>query len=303
MIASRLAEVVLPCDLFSLSAACWMKRQRRVKLLIYDAREVYTELPGVARKPVAKWIWRRLERRGLTATDLVLATGPRDIQTICDIHHFLPRPVLVRNLPWKMPEIPRDRSLLIPYGIPTDAKVLVYLGGLQEGRGLRLLLDIVPFFPNDFHLLFIGDGILRSDLERRVSELGLKSVVHFVGALPSEEALRLVAACDVGYSLIEPISRSYELALPSKLFEYMMCGIPVVSSRLEQVVDLFETEEWITFVDVNEPNSIRHGIEQAIVNEQNSTFRDRERSLALSEYHFEHDAAMLLTIMDKLLLS
>ncbi|HEX5317042.1 MAG TPA: glycosyltransferase [Candidatus Kapabacteria bacterium] len=301
MVASRSVDVVLPCELFSLSAARWMKRKRRVKLLIYDAREVYTELPDVARKPIAKWTWRWLERRGLTTTDLVLATGPRDIQTICDIHHFLPRPILVRNLPWKMSEIQRDRSLLIPYGIPTDAKVLVYLGGLQEGRGLHLLLSVVPFLPKDIHVLLIGDGILRSKLEHLAFELGLKPIVHFAGALPSEVAIRLVAACDVGISLIEPISRSYELALPSKLFEYMMCGIPVVSSRLEQVVDLFEKEEWITFTQVSDPNSIRQGIEHAIVNEQNSTFRDRERSLALSEYHFEHDAAMLLTIMDKLL--
>jgi len=301
-IAGRVADAVMACDLFSLSSAASMKRRGRAPLLIYDAREVYTELPGVARKPVAKWIWKRLERRGLAATDFLLVTGPRDVQAICDVHHFLPRPVLVRNLPWRDPNIPHEKDILIQYDIPSEAKSLVYVGGLQEGRGLEKLLRAIPTLSLEgIHLLLIGNGLLRSHLEAVVSELGLASSVHFAGALPSEEALRIAAACDAGICLIEPISRSYELALPSKLFEYMMCGIPVVSSRLEQVTDLFEKEVWISFVDVNNPKSIRQGIETALAHSRNAALRERERSLALTEFHFEHDAESLFAVLDRLL--
>jgi glycosyltransferase involved in cell wall biosynthesis len=303
-VQSRTVDVVVACDLFSLSAAARMKQKGMAQLLLYDAREVYTELPTVARKPFAKAIWKIVERRGLALTDIVLATGPRDIQAICDIYSFLPRPVLVRNLPWRVEELRPDRSLLDCYGIPSDATVLVYVGGLQKGRGLNILLEAISFLSlNNLHLLLIGDGLLRNLLELRVAELGLDRIVHFAGALPSEEALRLVAACDGGISLIESISRSYELALPSKIFEYIMCGIPVVSSRLGQVTDLFKTEEWITFVDVNDPNSIRQGIETSLASGRNSVLRERERSLALSEYHFEHDAAALVTSIDRCLSS
>ncbi|HZK76703.1 MAG TPA: glycosyltransferase [Candidatus Kapabacteria bacterium] len=302
MIAGYSADVVLACDLYSLSATRRMKQHGKSQLLLYDAREVYTELPTVARKPLSKLFWKWVERRGLAATDVLLTTGPRDIQAICDVHSFLPRPVLVRNLPWRALDLRGDRRLLKPYGIPSDAKVLVYVGGLQEGRGLEILLKALSLLPPTIvHVLLIGDGILRPQLERNRSELGIESIVHFAGALPSDEALRLAAACDVGLSLIEPISRSYELALPSKLFEYMMCGIPVVSSRLEQVTDLFEKEGWITFVDVSDPNSIQKGIEAALANAQHPALRERLRSLALSEYHFEHDAAKLLTLLDTLL--
>ena len=297
---SRSADAMLACDLYSLSAARRMRLRGRAQLLIYDAREVYTELPTVARKPLAKMFWKRAERQGLAAADLMLSTGPRDVQAICDVHHFIPRPVLVRNLPWRSPDLAPEKNLLVQHGVPAGATVLAYVGGVQEGRGLERLFRVLPTLSSKgVHVLLIGDGVLRSHLEAVVSELGLTSTVHFAGARPSDEALRMAAACDAGISLIEPISRSYELALPSKLFEYMMCGIPVVSSRLEQVTDLFASEDWISYADVNDPNSIRQGIESAIANAKNPALRDRERSLALSEYHFEHDAGKLLALIDR----
>ncbi len=289
-VRNRFADVVMACDLFSLTQARRMKNLSNAKVLLYDAREVYTELPHVADHPIKKWIWRRLERRGLMETDFVIVTGPRDVQAICNVHDFLPRPVMVRNLPWHEDNLERDRSLLTRFGIPPDVTVAVYVGGLQEGRGLPKLVQVFQALPEK-HLLLIGDGKLRQGLE-----LMATPNVHFAGAVPAEEAMRLVASCDAGISLIESISPSYALGLPSKVFEYMMSGIPVVSSRLLQVLDLFEREQWIFFVDVNDPTSIRRGIESAFAT-GHSPIRDRERSLALAEYHFAHDAEKLLTLL------
>ena len=300
-VRTKYADVVFACDLYSLSAAAWLKRHKRVQFLIYDAREVYTELPTVAKKPIAKFIWRTLERQGLAITDIIVTTGPHDIQAICDVHKFLPRPVLVRNLPWYNPNLISDRSLLDRFGIPREASVFVYIGGLQEGRGLKKLVQAVENGErrenNQPHILLIGDGILKAELEDLAQKLGVAKRIHFAGVIPSEEAIGLAAACDVGVSLIEPISRSYELALPSKLFEYMMAGIPVVSSKLQQVIELFENERWITFVDVADPVSIKEGMNKALVN-STSELREVERDLAHNEFHFERDAALLLEAMD-----
>jgi hypothetical protein len=76
-----------------------------------------------------------------------------------------------------------------------------------------------------------------------------------------------------------------------------MAGIPVVSSYAEQVSDLFGKEEWITFVDVINPQSIKNGLEKGFANSENETLRTRERDLAMQEYHFEHDAEVLRRVM------
>jgi glycosyltransferase involved in cell wall biosynthesis len=295
---SKRVDVVFACDLYSLSAARSMKRNGQAKVLIYDSREIYTELPAVARRPIVKLVWRNLERRGLSDTDILIVTAPLDAQVICDIHGFLPRSVLVRNLPWLEADIVRDRSLLDRFGIPREARVGVYVGGLQQGRGLEKLIDsFIAFKSENKHLLLIGSGALRMQLEQQVKQNDLTKIVHFAGWMPADDALRMTAACDLGITLVEPVSRSYELALPSKLFEYMMAGIPVVSSRVEQVSDLFDNEEWITFVDVENPQSIRDGLAKAFANSENQSLRTRERDLAMSEFHFEHDALVLTRAM------
>jgi glycosyltransferase involved in cell wall biosynthesis len=113
----------------------------------------------------------------------------------------------------------------------------------------------------------------------------------------SDEALRIVSACDVGISLVELDSPSYKLALPSKQFEYMMCGVPIVSSRIPQVLDLFRNEEWMTFVDERDVHSIRNGIQKALADSERLDLRAREKAIAMNEYHFEHDAVALAAAM------
>jgi glycogen(starch) synthase len=298
-VKGKIATAVMACDLYSLSVAVSIKRSGRAEILFYDAREVYTELPTVARKPLAKAIWKRVERRGLRHTDIVVATGPQDVQAILSVHRFLPRTVLVRNLPWRDETLMRDDAIRQRYGIPKEARTLVYIGGLQIGRGLESLINAIPLIRDDCKLLVIGIGALKSNLEKVVTDLQLQNRVFFIGALPSEEAMRVIASCDVGISLIEPISRSYELALPSKLFEYMMAGLIVVSSPLDQVVELFPNEPWLVFANPSDIGSIAKSVDEAIAKVANATLRQKERELALSQYHFERDAVELLEVLEQ----
>ena len=290
VIREKRADVVMACDLYSLSAAARMKRTGRVQALIYDARELYTELPTVAKRPISKLVWRTLERLGLLRTDIVIVTAPNDANAILKVHNFLPRPALVRNLPWRETELSPDRAVLDQFNIPMGAKVAVYLGGLQDGRALEKLIEAMNSSPH--HLLFIGDGNLRTKMEARASKN-----IHFAGSMQSDEALCIVAACDVGICLVEPVSESYKLALPSKHFEYMMCGVSIVSSRLASVMDLFRDEEWVTFVDESDVNSIINGVQKAFAISERIDLREREKSLGLKEYHFEHDAKTLMNVL------
>lgn len=292
----RRADVVMACDLYSLSAAAWMRGNGRAAHLIYDAREVYTELPAVAGKPIRRAIWRRLQRKGLAKTDLMIVTAPHDLQAILNVHSFVPRSLLIRNLPWKNEALTKDRAHLAAYGIPVDSKVVVYVGGLQQGRGLEASIASIKSI--QVLLLLIGDGAIRDSLEKCAIAEGVSDRVHFAGAMPSNKALEIAAACDAGLVLVEPISKSYELALPSKLFEYMMAGLPVVTSRMQHVLELFEGQPWIEFVDIT-PDSIRVGITKVLERPQPSEASQLERQLALDQYHFETDAAPLLALLKR----
>lgn len=295
-IRTKRADVVMACDLYSLGAAVHMKRAGNAKHVIYDSREVYTELPTVAHRPLVKWAWKRYERKHIDDVDLMLVTGPHDADAIRRVHSGIPRTVLVRNLPWRT-ELIRDRSLLRQYGLSPDIDTLIYVGGLQRGRGLTKLITAMRSLEEQ--LLIVGAGELEDELRALATGYHLDHRVKFAGAVPAEDAMNLIAACDAGVSLVEPISESYALALPSKVFEYMMSGIPVLSSRLRQVIELFEREEWIEFVDVNDDTDIERGIRAVLAKAGSHELSERTRALAMEKYHFAADASRLIDVLQK----
>jgi glycosyltransferase involved in cell wall biosynthesis len=140
------------------------------------------------------------------------------------------------------------------------------------------------------NLLVIGSGVIETELRQLVEGEQLSDRVVLAGALPSDEALDVVAACDAGLSLIEPISESYALALPSKIFEYMMAGLPVLSSRLVHVEELFAKEPWIHFTDVTSSSAIEAGLRELLDIIGQPQLAEREKELARTQYNFGADA-------------
>ena len=63
----------------------------------------------------------------------------------------------------------------------------------------------------------------------------VKKKVVFTGSIPNDELLKYTLCADIGFSLIQPVSDSYKQALPNKLFEYALCGVPVIASDLPEM--------------------------------------------------------------------
>lgn len=82
--------------------------------------------------------------------------------------------------------IPADElaRLRAKHAIPPDAKVVGTAVRFEPEKGLEYLVDAMPAIraaiPN-VHLLMVGDGSLRSELEAHVARLNLADRVHFVG--------------------------------------------------------------------------------------------------------------------------
>lgn len=87
------------------------------------------------------------------------------------------------------------------YGIgPLDPMVL-FVGRLSVQKGPDLLLEAVPGILNrrgDAKVVFVGDGHMRGDLERRCHELGVSHAVRFLGAMdPHGDLINLYKSADV----------------------------------------------------------------------------------------------------------
>lgn len=95
-------------------------------------------------------------------------------------------------------------------------------------RGLPRLVERIP----DLVYLIVGDGPFRSELERLVSELGVREHVVFAGFVPEPE---LPSFYRVARAMVIP-SREFRERLPVEGFgivyvEAAACGVPVIGGR------------------------------------------------------------------------
>ena len=109
------------------------------------------------------------------------------------------------------------------------------------GRGLLPTIRSLQYNINVV-LCILGSGDFKEVLVKEAKALNVEDRVIFCGNIPYDELHEWTCSADIGISLIEPISFSYELALPNKLFEYCMARIPSIASDLpaiRKVVDAY----------------------------------------------------------------
>lgn len=287
-------DLVFSCELYSLRASAWLKRRSGGKL-IYDAREIYTGLPTLLHKPVKRWFWKRWEASGLATTDTVIITAPHDGNEITRVHGFLVESLLVRNLPMTSSLPKRNNYLRERFpGIGNERKVLVYVGGLQDDRGLPEMIEAMTSLREEMAFVLIGSGSLQKLLQAKVESEGLTKDIFFHPSIESDDVLSVLASADLGISLVDIRSLSYSFALPSKIFEYIRAGIPVLTTNLSEVRELIGTQRWIRYTNLDTQSIVEniHGLA--------TLSTGPEEIQAISEgFAFENDVEPLFDLLDK----
>jgi glycosyltransferase involved in cell wall biosynthesis len=107
-----------------------------------------------------------------------------------------------------------------------DACVVLYAGLHGLAQGLDQVLDAAETLGTNakLRLVLVGDGPAKEKLMQHARERGLSNV-RFLDPLPSDQVPPLVAAADI---LIVPLATHIPGATPSKLYEAMASGRPVV---------------------------------------------------------------------------
>lgn len=115
------------------------------------------------------------------------------------------------------------------YGIPSDRKVLLYVGRLQEYKRPLEAVELLEKLSHDdsskYFLLMIGSGELESALKDRIKAGNLEQLVKLIGRVPNSEMKDIFRACDyfVNFNRVE----IYGMAI----LEAMANSCPVVAMR------------------------------------------------------------------------
>ncbi len=223
-------------DLYTLPLAAHLARRHRA-CLFYDARELFFALASLRRRPVAQRILQWVEQHYIRSVHRCITSGWLDAEELQKRYHLQHAPLVLLNVP-PYRVLPRTDRLRHHLRLPAETIVLLYQGAVLEGRGLEHAIRLLCRVP-EAELCILGDGAHRASLEALARQFNVAARVHWLGWRPYDELLEWTASADIGLALIEPISHSYELALPNKVFEYCMAGIPTVATALPALRELF----------------------------------------------------------------
>ena len=113
--------------------------------------------------------------------------------------------------------------------------VVLFLGGLHEGRHPELLIKALPSIVNEvkhLELLFVGEGPDKSKLLSLANHLGVSDCVRFVGSVSHSMVPEFISLADV---TVGPLTVAYHSTMygstPRTVSEYMACEKPVVVPR------------------------------------------------------------------------
>ncbi|HWG23940.1 glycosyltransferase [Actinospica sp.] len=142
------------------------------------------------------------------------------------------RRLVVRNLP--------DMTLLPERGALDGIPRALYVGDVRDSRGLFTMLEAIEQAPE--WLLDVVGPVAARDKERldawRASSPAAERVkMH--GRMPPAAAWQLARGAWVGMSLLHS-TPAFESAIPSKIYEYLACGMPVLSSPIKRAAELVE---------------------------------------------------------------
>src|SRR5688572_3328507 len=175
---------------------------------------------------------------------------------------------VVMNSPDETIFFPRERTTPGSPGAAAQPFVVMYHGSLVERNGLALAVEafsnVRRTIPSaELHIYGSRNAFLERVMES-VRERGLEGSVRYLGPKPLEEIVKAIEACDVG---IIPNQRSIftELNTPTRIFEYLALGKPVIAPRSPGITDYFD-EDSLLFFELGSAEDLGRRIEYAFHN-------------------------------------
>ncbi len=129
---------------------------------------------------------------------------------------------------------------------PGSEVVVGFSGTFGAWHGIPTLTRALPMVVEArgcVHWLLMGDGPERVLIDRAIEQGDLRRSVTLTGMLPHAQMPDYLAACDI---LVSPHGTQVDggefFGSPTKLYEYMAMGRPIVASRVGQIAEVLSDE-------------------------------------------------------------
>ncbi len=265
--------------------------------VIYDVHEDYRGtiltkhwLALPLRKPVAQ-LFNSLEKWAASRLDYTIAATDDISAKFASIG----RVTAIRNYPTLGVIEANVRHVA---GEPT----LVYAGGLTQTRGISEIVQAMAHLNSARKAKLVLYGKFEpAGYQEVVQALRGSDRVEYQGWVKPEELWQKLAQASIGIVCLHHVSQ-YTVALPTKLFEYMAVGLPVIASNFPLWKEIVEGNNCGLTVNPLDPEEIARAIEYLLDHpEESREMGENGRRAVAEKYNWEKESQRLLALYQELL--
>ncbi len=277
----------------SVASHRWRQRQQKPTIITpHGMLDPWAVRNARWKKRLAGWLYENAHLRGAACLHALCASEAEAIRA-----YGLRNPIcIIPNGIDPLADLPANPP---PWAasLPTDAKVLFYLGRLHPKKGLSHLLRAWAAVRSEsgqavWHLVIAGwdQGGHEAKLKAQAQQLGISTRVHFVGpqfGVAKHAGYRHADAC---------ILPSLSEGLPMTVLEAWSHGLPVLMTPQCNLPEGFQTQAALR-IDP-EPERIAQGLTAlfAMPDHERTAMGEHGRALVAQRFTWSHIAQQMLSV-------
>lgn len=165
---------------------------------------------------------------------------------------------------------PRDEALAASLGL-SDKTVVGYVGTHGMAHALDTLLEAAGILARepamrDVRFMFLGDGAQKAALKAAAAAAGLGNVL-FLDSVPRSEVVRYWSLVDIAVIHLKR-TELFKTVIPSKLFECMAMGLPVLHGVAGESADIVTREGCGLLFQSESAEELAEGVRRLVADPQ-----------------------------------
>lgn len=274
---------------------------RRYGKVIFDMHENTPKqleskewLPVPVRIPTAR-IFSCLEQLLLRDVPVIFAekSYPKEYQ-------WIKKSAVVLNMPR-----PENLLRIAEKTRKREVFTLGYIGEIAEKRGSMTMLKALEILKRgglSFFFEFIGHAspCHEKKLRETAREYGVEDRVRFRGYMPNEEGMKITAEWHAGLAVLENVP-NYTGSYPTKLFEYMLLGLPAIISDFPLYRQLAGENQFIYTVPPGDPGALAAAIQKVMDIPAGREDFEKNALLAAKKYSWTEEEKKLVAFVREIL--
>ncbi len=285
----------------------WLQRWTG-RPVVYDAHEHYPDailirewIPMPVRKSISK-LFDFIELRfGALFSTILVA----DDEVEARFKKISPRVVKLYNFPLLTTFQARQGEKAESAERPNS---VIHLGLLTKERGIWIMLDAISALIKTYNmgvtLTLIGRPsslTLEKQVKDCIRERNIANNIELVGQVPYIEVPKYTRSARVGWVPLQPIEK-HRKNVPTKMFEYMACGLPIVASDLPPIRQFMSDLNCGLLVDPTDPQAHAEAILYLLGHpDEAQRMGENGRKAVEEKYNWESEGRKLLALYEELL--